>query len=46
MGILETPHPFALAIFTKRPDNAKSAAFIASVTDKLWQLQVSEYPNQ
>ncbi|MFG5390759.1 serine hydrolase [Enterococcus faecalis] len=46
MGILETPHPFALAIFTKGPDNAKSAAFIASVTDKLWQLQVSEYPNQ
>ncbi|EHZ0459997.1 serine hydrolase [Enterococcus faecalis] len=45
MGILETPHPFALAIFTKGPDNAKSAAFIASVTDKLWQLQVSEYPN-
>ena len=45
MGILETPHPFALAIFTKGPDNAKSAEFIASVTDKLWQLQVSEYPN-
>lgn len=45
MGILETPHPFALAIFTKGPDNAKSLAFIASVTDKLWQLQVSEYPN-
>jgi beta-lactamase class A len=42
MGFLETPHPFALAVFTESPDGA---AFISTLTDKLWQLQLTEYPD-
>lgn len=44
MGIFETPHPFALAVFTKGPDNATSIQFIATLTDQLWQLQSNSSP--
>lgn len=41
MGILETEHPFALAVFSKGQDGIP---FISTVTDKLWTLQSNEYP--
>lgn len=43
IGILETPHPFILTVFTTSPTNDGSS-FISSLTDQLWTLQQNDYP--
>ncbi|MHC5229189.1 serine hydrolase [Enterococcus sp. LJL99] len=41
IGILETDHPFILAIYT---DGKNGSSVISELTDQLWELQQNEYP--
>lgn len=43
IGILETDHPFILAVFTDGQTDA-GISFIANMTDHLWTIQSNEYP--
>ena len=44
MGILETPHPFILSVFTKEKVSGSGAEAISRLTDQLWKYQSEQYP--
>ncbi|OJG28078.1 hypothetical protein RU98_GL001326 [Enterococcus caccae] len=45
IGILETEHPFILAVFTNGETDA-GISFISTLTDQLWAVQNNAYPKK